>query len=142
MQNKSWRRDKRSVIIEAAAHVFATRGYTGTLIADIAAKAGVGKGTIYEYFNSKEDLFFAVFEWFVRATEADAKVSVQALGGSASERLEVLAANDGHVFTRHGILVRLRFSADARTFQTGFQGGIQRLSQDCFESDPGWNTAG
>lgn len=91
MQNKSWRKDKRSVIIEAAAHVFATRGYTGTLIADIAAEAGIGKGTIYEYFNSKEDLFFAVFEWFVRTTEADAKVSIQALGGSATERLEALS---------------------------------------------------
>ena len=91
MQNKSWRKGKRSVIIEAAAHVFATRGYTGTLIADIAAEAGIGKGTIYEYFNSKEDLFFAVFEWFVRATEADVKVSIQALGGSASERLEALS---------------------------------------------------
>ena len=59
-------------------------------MANIAAKAGIGKGTLYEYFNSKEDLFFAVFEWFVRATEAEAKVSISALGGSASERLEAL----------------------------------------------------
>ena len=91
MRNEPRRKDKRTLIIEAAAHVFATRGYKGTLIADIATEAGIGKGTIYEYFDSKEDLFFAVFQWFVRATEAEAKVSFHALGGSASERLEALS---------------------------------------------------
>lgn len=57
---------------------------------DIAVKAGIGKGTLYEYFDSKEELFFAVFEWFVKATETEAKVSISALGGSASERLNAL----------------------------------------------------
>ena len=83
--------NKGALIIEAAARVFASRGYNGTLMADIATEAGIGKGTIYEYFDSKEDLFFAVFEWFVRATETEAKVSIHALGGSASERLEALS---------------------------------------------------
>jgi AcrR family transcriptional regulator len=91
MQDKAWRKDKSPLIIEAAARVFASRGYNGTLMADIATEAGIGKGTIYEYFDSKEDLFFAVFEWFVRATETEAKVSIHALGGSASERLEALS---------------------------------------------------
>jgi AcrR family transcriptional regulator len=91
MQDKAWRKDKGALIIEAAARVFASRGYNGTLMADIATEAGIGKGTIYEYFDSKEDLFFAVFEWFVRATETEAKVSIHALGGSASERLEALS---------------------------------------------------
>lgn len=87
---QSRKKERRDQIITAAAKVFARRGFSGTLMANIAAKAGIGKGTLYEYFNSKEDLFFAVFEWFVRATEAEAKVSISALGGSASERLEAL----------------------------------------------------
>ena len=92
MEHKARKQNKRSLIIEAAARVFANRGYNGTIIADIATEAGIGKGTIYEYFLSKEDLFFAVFQWFVQMTEAEAKVSISALGGSASERL--MALND------------------------------------------------
>ena len=87
----SRKEEKRALIIEAAAKVFARRGLAGTLMAEIAIEAGIGKGTLYEYFDSKENLFFAVFEWFVQATEAEAKVSISALGGSASERLDALS---------------------------------------------------
>ena len=82
---------KKARIIKAAAQVFADRGFSGTVMADIADQAGIGKGTLYEYFDSKEDLFFAVFEWFTQETEAAAKVSISALGGSVSERLAVLS---------------------------------------------------
>lgn len=82
---------KRARIVEAAAKVFARRGFFGTLMADIAAEAGMGKGTLYEYFHSKEDLFFAVFEWFVKQTGKEAKVHVADLGGSATKRLEALS---------------------------------------------------
>jgi AcrR family transcriptional regulator len=84
------REEKKSRIIEAAARVFARKGFAGTVMADIAMEARIGKGTLYAYFDSKEDLFFAVFEWFVKKTEAEAKVSVSALGGSALKRLVVL----------------------------------------------------
>jgi AcrR family transcriptional regulator len=82
---------KRAHIIQAAAGVFAEKGFSGTMMADVADQAGIGKGTLYEYFDSKEDLFFSVFEWYARETEEAAKVSVSALGGSASERLTVLS---------------------------------------------------
>jgi len=81
---------KRNQIIEAAAQVFAKKGYSGAVIADIALEAGIGKGTVYEYFASKEDLFFAVFEWFQKKTEKAAAVKLSALGGSATDRLRAL----------------------------------------------------
>ena len=59
-------------------------------MADIAIQANIGKGTIYEYFKSKEDLFFAVFEWFQKKTEKAATVGISSLGGSATDRLKVL----------------------------------------------------
>jgi AcrR family transcriptional regulator len=90
------KKEKKTRIVEAAATVFARRGFSGTLVADIAVEAGIGKGTLYEYFDSKEDLFFAVFEWFVQKTGAEAKVSISALGGSASERLEALTESLMH----------------------------------------------
>ena len=47
-------------IIEAALRLFADRGFAATKLEDVAAAAGIGKGTIYLYFPTKEDLFRAV----------------------------------------------------------------------------------
>ena len=87
----SSQRIKKNRIIEAAALVFAQKGYAGAAVADIAVRAEIGKGTIYAYFDSKEDLFFAVFEWFIQKTGAAASVSISVLGGSTAERLEALS---------------------------------------------------
>jgi AcrR family transcriptional regulator len=84
-------KNKKDRIIEAAAWVFAQKGYAGSSVADIAVKAEIGKGTIYGYFDSKEDLFFAVFECFILRTGGAAKVSISHLGGSAAQRLEALS---------------------------------------------------
>ena len=87
IKQKAKRKDQ---IIEAAAQIFAQKGYSGAIMADIAIQANIGKGTIYEYFKSKEDLFFAVFEWFQKKTEKAATVGISSLGGSATDRLKVL----------------------------------------------------
>jgi len=91
LSNHQPQRDKKARIIEAAALVFAHKGFAGSSMADIAIKAEIGKGTIYAYFDSKEALFFAVFEWFMLQTGAAAKVSISHLGGSAAQRLEALS---------------------------------------------------
>ncbi len=56
---------KRDQIINAAVEVFAEQGLEKGKIADIAKKAGIGKGTVYEYFNSKNDLFAAIEDYFI-----------------------------------------------------------------------------
>lgn len=55
---------KRKRIIDAAIQVFAHDGLSNGKIATIAKKAGIGKGTVYEYFSSKEEIFAAVFKDF------------------------------------------------------------------------------
>jgi AcrR family transcriptional regulator len=47
-------------LVAAALACFAERGFAATKLDDIAAKAGVSKGTVYLYFPSKEELFKAV----------------------------------------------------------------------------------
>ena len=81
--------NKRERLVEAAAEVFAAKGYSGTRVADIAIRAEVGKGTVYEYFSSKEELLFAVFESINHriATRLD---SALAEGGSARDQLRRL----------------------------------------------------
>jgi AcrR family transcriptional regulator len=51
------RESKRKKIIEVAAKEFVTKGFQGANINRIAEKSGIGKGTIYLYFKSKEDLY-------------------------------------------------------------------------------------
>ena len=47
-------------LLRAAQTVFAKKGFEESRIEDVAKEAGVSKGLVYEYFRSKEDLFFAV----------------------------------------------------------------------------------
>src|SRR3990172_8809247 len=51
---------KRQAIIECAGRLFASRPFHKVTLDDIAAEAGVGKGTLYVYFPSKEELFSSV----------------------------------------------------------------------------------
>jgi AcrR family transcriptional regulator len=52
----------QQIIIDTAAKLFASRGYNGTSMADLAAAAGLTKGAFYHHFASKEALFFAVIQ--------------------------------------------------------------------------------
>jgi TetR/AcrR family transcriptional regulator, repressor of fatR-cypB operon len=56
--------DKRTAILDAALELFVERGYHGTAVPAVAERAGVGAGTIYRYFKSKEDLVNALYrDW-------------------------------------------------------------------------------
>jgi AcrR family transcriptional regulator len=69
MENSSRRSDKAREIARAALDYFTRKGFQGTRLENIAAGAGIGKSTIYEYYKSKEELFRAAVEeaseeWF------------------------------------------------------------------------------
>jgi len=53
---------KRSEIISSAKTLFAEKGYEGTKLEDIADAAEFGKGTIYNYFSNKEEIFAAIID--------------------------------------------------------------------------------
>lgn len=55
---------KRQEILEAAIAVFGEKGYHAAKMADIAVAAGMGKGTLYEYFPTKESLPKEIFNLF------------------------------------------------------------------------------
>jgi AcrR family transcriptional regulator len=55
------KQDRRRGILEAAAKVFSIRGYSEATCDEIAEAADVSKGTLYNYFESKQDLFTQLF---------------------------------------------------------------------------------
>lgn len=82
--------DKEETILEAAARVFSGRPFHEVLIEEIATAAGVGKGTIYRYFETKEDLYFAaILHSFDKLSDALAESLAQET--SPRRRLERIA---------------------------------------------------
>lgn len=79
-------------LLEAAARYFAEHGYEATNVNDVAAAAGVAKGTIYNYFESKDELFGGVLaEAARRAVDRYSAVKHE---DSARAALKALAAAD------------------------------------------------
>lgn len=58
------RDEKRRALLNAAGLVFSEKGFHETRMVEVAQAAGVGKGTIYEYFEKKEDLLTGLFDLF------------------------------------------------------------------------------
>ncbi|WP_432735910.1 TetR/AcrR family transcriptional regulator [Maridesulfovibrio sp. FT414] len=52
--------EKEARILDTAADMFASQPFHKVLLSDVARVANVGKGTLYLYFKSKDDLYFAV----------------------------------------------------------------------------------
>jgi TetR/AcrR family transcriptional regulator, fatty acid metabolism regulator protein len=82
--------EKRRLILDAAARVFARKGFHASRVGDIAEEAGVAHGLLYHYFASKEDVLDTIFRehWEqvldrLHAVEASAEPAPQQLGGVA-----------------------------------------------------------
>ena len=61
---------RRNKIINVAVHEFARKGFNNANINEIAAAAGISVGSIYKYFNTKEDLFLTCVHFGVETLEA------------------------------------------------------------------------
>lgn len=81
---------KRGRLVTAAAQVFATRGFRDATMEEIAQAAGTAKGTLYLYFQDKEALFYAVFEWLT-AQSLERNSTVGREDAPSAERLYALA---------------------------------------------------
>lgn len=58
--NRSKAEIRKEQILKAALEIFAEKGFQETTISEVAKKAKLSEGTIYEYFTSKEDLLFSI----------------------------------------------------------------------------------
>src|SRR5215467_10954443 len=107
--------DKRERILTSAMRVFASKGFYGAKVSDIAEDAGVADGTIYLYFRSKDDLLISLFEaQMERVHAAIAEAMAGATGGGDRLRRFIRAYTDLVAENRHGaevVAIELRQSA-------------------------------
>jgi AcrR family transcriptional regulator len=97
---------KRREILAAAAAVFAGKGFHAALMDEVAARAGIGKGTIYRYFPSKEELFFSILDNGMEELQA----ALVAAGGARQEpdrKLRTMVAAMADFMARNQPLMRL-----------------------------------
>ncbi|MDN5348075.1 MAG: hypothetical protein PWP65_1639 [Clostridia bacterium] len=97
---------KRQIILEAAAKVFAAKGFYRATIEEIALAAGVGKGTVYEYFRSKKDLFERLLTEGSLAHLAPLQ-EVLTRAATTREKLELIFRTFLHFAYNHRDLARL-----------------------------------
>ncbi|MGX4643272.1 TetR/AcrR family transcriptional regulator [Massilia sp. SYSU DXS3249] len=82
------RKDARpQELLAAAIDLFVERGFASTRLEDVARRAGVSKGTLYLYFDNKEELFKAVVRNSIVPVIGDAESSVAEFDGHSAELL-------------------------------------------------------
>ena len=96
---KRWQRRKDArppEILEAALAVFAEKGFAATRLDDVAAKAGITKGTIYLYFDSKQALFEALARQSIGVQIDQVSAQLAQFPGSSAELLRLVLSTLGH----------------------------------------------
>lgn len=89
--------DRPAEIVSAALAVFAEKGFAAAKLDDIARRAGVSKGAVYLYFETKEDVFRAVVEQAIAPNIMAVKAMAAAHPGPLADLLRGVAAHVGRM---------------------------------------------
>ncbi|MGJ7487707.1 TetR/AcrR family transcriptional regulator C-terminal domain-containing protein [Variovorax sp. LT2P21] len=128
---------KRDAILEAASQVFLESGFEGASMAEIAARVGGSKATLYGYFGSKEDLFIEVmsgaakhhFDRIFAALESDEDDLSLALQRFGERALAVLCQESAIQARRAIVAESGRSDIGLRFFEGGPKKGITELGR-------------
>ena len=115
MEEKISRRERKKIqskhaILQAAVHVFRTKGFQDTSIADIMNAADLGIGTFYNYFESKEEVLRCVLDRLVEGVNASLEEFLQQPRTSA-EILEKTVMLSAELLTNNRFVLPLFLSA-------------------------------
>jgi AcrR family transcriptional regulator len=106
-----WRRRKEArpdEILAAALASFAERGFAATRLEDVAARAGISKGTLYLYFGGKEELFEAVVRAMLLPNLEQLEALAATYEGPSAKLLErLLLTITGVLSSRAGAIPKL-----------------------------------
>lgn len=86
-------KEKEILILTVAWDLFTEKGFHDTKISEIAKKAGIGKGTVYEYFKSKEDLIQEMIVYYVSESHWKLSAALEEIE-NPQEQLIFMARND------------------------------------------------
>jgi len=99
----AWR---RSEVIEAAGRLFASKGFEATSLQEIAEASEFSIGTLYNFFENKEDLYFAVIEADMGALYAQAQRAMSASEGPEAKLEAFVRTHFAHFQERKDVIRR------------------------------------
>ncbi len=93
---------KKNSIIEAASELFSKKSYHEVMVDDVAKLASIAKGTVYNYFASKEDLYFSIM-----------KIRMEKLTDSLNEKIksEMSSVESLHSFIVHLYMFMMKYQS-------------------------------
>lgn len=100
------REEKQTDIMQAAIRVFSEHGFDGAKMEFIAKEAGIGKGTVYEYFESKERLFEEILKFSIEKFRLGLKDCMDQ-GETIEERLLNCSRYNAEFLNNHMDIVQI-----------------------------------
>lgn len=85
------REETRNLIIKKSVLFFARNGFAGTKISELSKHIGIAQGTIYLYFESKEDLYSAIFSIADKVAGSEKLISFSKLPITAEMKIKMLS---------------------------------------------------
>jgi TetR/AcrR family transcriptional regulator, fatty acid metabolism regulator protein len=131
MERTKTREDKRERILESAAEVFDEHGYADATIDMVAANARIAKGSVYNYFSSKQELYTGVFVKQMAVQETDLLTKLE----NEPSPVNQLQLIFDHWYARYakrkevGRLVLECWASAARETQSGEDGSMAGMLQ-------------
>ncbi|MBC7228798.1 MAG: TetR/AcrR family transcriptional regulator [Actinobacteria bacterium] len=118
--------EREQAFKQAALRLFSTRGYHKTTMQEIALEAGFGKGTLYWYWRSKEELYFALVQeshdHFVGLVRQAADME-----GTAMEKLAWLGRETAELHYRERDYTKLSWKMRAEELETFSPEYVERM---------------
>jgi AcrR family transcriptional regulator len=103
------KKEKKDQILEAVIQQFAKKGFSRTTINDIALEAGIGKGTVYEYFSNKEEIVQEAFRYFMRLMEPDFEAILISTHPAKEKMQQVIEGLSHYIETDYNDATELMF---------------------------------
>jgi TetR/AcrR family fatty acid metabolism transcriptional regulator len=115
---------RTSGILEAARKVFADRGFHEATVEEIAEAAGVAKGTVYLYYESKRDVYFAALKFGIAQMYASLRHEVKKVA-APEEKLKALIAAKLAYFDENRDFFKIYYS-ELGNIPSAHPGGIDK----------------
>ncbi len=115
-------------ILQAAHHVFAEKGYDEATISDIASAAGVAKGTVYLYYRSKRDVYWAALKNDMLTLRDETRRQLDG-AETIEQKVRAVIATKLRYFEQHRDFFRIYYAELGRsvTRHTQFQRQIEEI---------------
>ena len=121
MTRERKKKEKRAAILQAAFDEFKNRRFDAVKLDDVAARAGVGKGTLYLYFKNKEELFMQMALDGVEQM-AERMKEIAAMDVPFRERFFLFGREVGVFVEKRSVMFRLMHQISSESVQKEFMG--------------------